>query len=159
VKLFGIFAILISFLLVQGCTSNSQDAAGRKSEVTNPPAATETAVVSSAPPIAARAVPAANGGATLPANAPYRQPNGTAVQQNINPAPFLVAAGAGQGAGPSSGASQITSGKLTSRADGTMSGPSDQPAAGTGWGTQGPQPNPAATSSKPATQSSQKTPK
>jgi hypothetical protein len=158
VKLFGIFAILISFLLVQGCTSNDQTA-GRKSEVTNPPAAAEIAVVGNAPPITSRLTPAANGGTSLPASAPYRQPSGPSVQQNINPGPFLVAAGGGQGAGPSSGASLITSGRLTSRADGTMSGPTDQPAASTGWGTQGPQPNPAATTGKPAVQPSQKTPK
>ena len=155
-KLFGIFAILISFLFVQGCTSDNT--AGRKSEVTNPPAESELAVEGSAPAITSRLTPAANGGTSLPASAPYRQPNGVPVQQNINPAPFMVAAGA-QGSGPSSGASLITSGGLTSRADGTMSGPKDQPAASTGWGTPGPQAIPAATGGKPAAQSSQKPPK
>jgi hypothetical protein len=152
VKQFGIIAILVSFSLVQGCSSSSRDSAGRTAEVTNPPAATELAVSSNVPAPLPRLDPAANGGSDLPASAPYRQANGQPVQQNINAAPFMVAAG-GQGGGSSSGAALLTSGGFANRADGTMSGPNDQPAASTGWGTPGPQAIPAATSSKPATQS------
>lgn len=158
-KPLGTFAILILLLIAQGCTSNDKDTAGIKGNVTTPAAATEVAVTGNVPPVAPRLNPAANGGSGLPAIAPYGTPNGPAVQQNINPAPFMMAAG-GQGAAPPHpGAGLITSGGLTSRADGTMSGPNDQPAATTGWGTPGPQANPAATSAKPAAEPSKAPPK
>jgi hypothetical protein len=160
VKGLGIIAISVLMLFAEGCTSNDKDGAGRKSEVTAPVVATELAVIGGAQPPIASSDPAANGGASLPASAPYEKANGPTVQQNINPAPFMLAGrGQAQGQGSASGAALITSGGLTSRADGTMSGPRDQPAATTGWGTQGPEPIPAATSGKPATQPSQKPPK
>jgi hypothetical protein len=159
VKSLGILGISVLLLLAAGCTSNDRVTAGKTAEVTTPTVATELAVISSAPPAISNSDPAANGGASLPASAPYEKANGPAVQQNINPAPFMLAgSGQAQGQGSRSGAALITSGGLTTRADGTMSGPNDQPAATTGWGTSGPQANPA-TNAKPAAQSSQTPPK
>lgn len=155
-KTLGSVAILILVLFAQGCSSNDKDAAGIKGNVTTPAPATELAATANVPQVMTRLDPAANGGSSLPAIAPYSKPNGPAVQQNINPAPFMVAAG-GQGAAtPGPGAGLITSGSLTSRADGTMSGPNDQPAATTGWGTQGPQAVPAAAPGKQASRPSPK---
>jgi hypothetical protein len=74
----------------------------------------------------------ASGGTTLAVSTPYNQPNAPAVAQNLNPTPFLVSTAA-------KGATTQQPGTpgLTSRADGTMSGPQDQPAAGIGPGTMG----------------------
>lgn len=74
----------------------------------------------------------ASGGSTLAVSTPYNQPNATAISQNLNAAPFLVSTG---GKGASS--QQPPNPGLTSRADGTMFGPHDQPAAGIGPGTTG----------------------
>ena len=72
----------------------------------------------------------ASGGSNLPASMPYIASNAPAVSQNLNAAPFLTTAGA-----PMSNVfvSPQQQG-LTSRAEGNMSGPSDQPAAGIGRG-------------------------
>jgi hypothetical protein len=72
----------------------------------------------------------ASGGSTLAVSTPYEQPNAPAAAQNLNPTPFLVSTG-GKGAA----AQQPPTPGLTSRADGTMFGPEDQPAAGVGPGT------------------------
>lgn len=72
-----------------------------------------------------------SGGSALPASLPYSQPSAPAASQNLNAGPFLTSAeshGAGQAP------AQPWAPGLTSRADGTMYGPSDQPAAGSGQG-------------------------
>jgi hypothetical protein len=74
----------------------------------------------------------ASGGSTLAVSTPYNQPNAPATAQNLNAAPFLVFTG-GKGAQ----SQQPPSPGLTSRADGTMFGKEDQPAAGIGPGTMG----------------------
>jgi hypothetical protein len=72
---------------------------------------------------------AAAGGSSLTASAPYKSAGATA-QQNVNPTPFMVATQpAGKAFTPTS--------ELISRADGTMMGPKDQMAAGTGPAGQG----------------------
>ena len=76
--------------------------------------------------------PSSSGGSTLPASAPYSQAKGGAVSQNVNPAPFLTAS-----EGKPGEAKVSSSTGLVSRADGTMYGPSDQPAAGIGPGMEG----------------------
>ena len=74
----------------------------------------------------------ASGGTTLAVSTPYEQPNAPAVAQNLNASPFLVSTGAKGNA-----SQQPPAPGLTSRADGTMFGPEDQPAAGIGPGTMG----------------------
>lgn len=74
----------------------------------------------------------ASGGTTLAVSTPYNQPNAPAVAQNLNAAPFLVST-----EWKGSASQQPPSPGLTSRADGTMFGPADQPAAGIGPGTMG----------------------
>lgn len=134
--------VTLSFfiLMAQGCTSNDKSGSGRESSVTLPESATELAVKGNVPPVIPASDPAANGGFNLPASSAYNQPAGATVQQqNVNPTPFLTLStspGQVQTAGAPAGAPGLTlSGSLTSRADGTMSGPHDQPAATTGWGT------------------------
>jgi hypothetical protein len=138
-------AVLITsfaLLCAPGCTSNDRVGAGREGNLNTPntPAATQGVPADSRTQATGRPDPAANGGSSLPASAPYQ--GGTAVTQNVNPAPFLTASqpeAGGNAAGAPSNA-------LTSRADGTMRGPNDQPAASTGWGAPG-QPS---TTTKPA---------
>lgn len=71
----------------------------------------------------------ASGGTSLAVSTPYNQPNAPAATQTLNAAPFLVSTeekGAASQQPPTPG--------LTSRADGTMFGKQDQPAAGIGPG-------------------------
>jgi hypothetical protein len=151
VKPLLILTISFLLLLAQGCTSNDKSGAGVEGSITTPASASVAPPSGNAPPVTRSSDPAANGGAGLAASAPYSQANSATVQQNVNPAPFMTAGvGQGQGAG-SDGATSTTSGRLISRADGTMSGPNDHPAATTGWGTPGPQGNPPPASAKPAT--------
>lgn len=72
----------------------------------------------------------ASGGTTLAVSTPYDQPNAPQASQNLNAAPFLVSTGT-----KSTASQQPPTPGLTSRADGTMFGPEDQPAAGIGPGT------------------------
>lgn len=114
-------------LFAQGCTRNDRDTAGLKHE---PGAPTETTAL---PPTAGtqgyQGDSSSNGGLGLRAAAPYS--SGSAAQQNVNPGPF-VSAGPAQ-AGTAAGMPSTS--MLTRSADGTMSGPTDLPAATTGWGT------------------------
>lgn len=71
-----------------------------------------------------------SGGSSLTAAAPYAGDGKTAAQQNVNPMPFMTASTpmkAGM-AMPAAGSA------LVSRADGTMSGPTDMSAAGSDAG-------------------------
>jgi hypothetical protein len=140
VKQLAIFSIALVLSLAQGCTSNDKDKAGTEGSITTPASASVAPASGGAAPISQPSDPAANGGSTLPAAAPYSEAGGASAQQNVNPAPFLVA---NESAGPG-GTSSAPASTLTSRADGTMSGPSDLPAATTSWRT------PAAVSEKPA---------
>jgi hypothetical protein len=74
----------------------------------------------------------AAGGSNLQVSTPY-QTKGTTVSQNVNPSPYLNAT-EGLKAG---GQNAELAGGLISRRDGTMFGPTDQPAAGIGPGMQG----------------------
>jgi hypothetical protein len=140
VKQLAIFSIALALSLAQGCTSNDKDKAGTERSITTPASASVAPASGGVAPISQPSDPAANGGSALPAAAPYSEANGASAPQNVNPAPFLVA---NESAGPG-GATSAPASTLTSRADGTMSGPRDLPAATTGWGT------PAAASEKPA---------
>jgi hypothetical protein len=134
-RYFTLFAISCILSLAQGCTSLDRDGAGVESNVasaTLAPSASSAPASPSAAPISASSDPAANGGSSLPASAPYTQENSASVPQNLNPAPFLAG---GQAQGADSGSQAAPSSSLTSRADGTMIGPNDLPAATTGWGT------------------------
>lgn len=128
-KTLTVLAFSSLLLLALGCSSF-----GGAGVETDDTAHTTTTVASSGANTSHASDAAANGGSSLPASSPYSQPNGATAQQNVNPAPFMTAGG-GQGQGTSSGGASLGSGALTSRADGTMSGPNDQPAATTGWGT------------------------
>jgi hypothetical protein len=133
-KYLALFSVSCILLLTQGCTSLDQSGAGVESSVAAVPQASPTppapASASAVPP-PGQPDPAANGGSSLPASAPYTQANSASVPQNVNPAPFLAG---GQAQGAASGSPAAPSGRLTSRADGTMIGPNDLPAATTGWG-------------------------
>ncbi|HKF21968.1 MAG TPA: hypothetical protein VKE93_10385 [Candidatus Angelobacter sp.] len=120
-KQVALFCGLIAGLLVAGCETTRPPERIKEAQV----AAAATAQPSPHPD------PAANGGASLPASTPY-DGGGTTVTQNVNPVPFV--AGSPQASGTASAPSSPNA--LTSRADGTMSGSSDQPAASTTWGTQ-----------------------
>ena len=73
----------------------------------------------------------ASGGSALPASLPYSQPNAPVASQNLNAGPFLTSA---EPHGAAGAPAEPWSPGLTSRADGTMYGPSDQSAAGIGQG-------------------------
>jgi hypothetical protein len=136
-----VFFISFALLSILGCTSNDRIGAGREGNLNTPntPAATNAIPADSRAQSSGQPDPAATGGSTLPASAPY-EGGGATVTQNVNPAPFLVASQPGAG-----GTGAAPSNALTSRADGTMRGPNDLPAASTGSGTSG-QP----TAAKPA---------
>jgi hypothetical protein len=128
VRTFAILAAAFCVVLTQGCTTNDRDQRGPEAILVKPATAPVPASAGAAP-ISWPADPAANGGFTLPAAAPYSQAGGTPVSQNVNPAPFLIG-----NRTTGTAASKTTVGSsLTSRADGTMSGPHDHPAATTGW--------------------------
>jgi hypothetical protein len=146
VKQLVIFSIALALAFSQGCTSNDKVKAGTEGSITTPASASVAPASGDAAPISQPSDPAANGGSTLPAAAPYTEAGGASAPQNVNPAPFLVA---NESAGPG-GSTSAPANTLASRADGTMSGPNDLPAASTGWGT------PAA--NKPAANSKSKPP-
>lgn len=74
-----------------------------------------------------------SGGSSLTAASPYAgDGKGAAVQQNVNPTPFL------QDSSPMQPGMELPSGALVSRADGTMYGPGDMSPAGGGPGMEGP---------------------
>jgi hypothetical protein len=133
-KYLALFWVSFALLLVQGCTSLDRDGAGVESNVAAAPwAKSDSSAPSSgstAPP-SGQPDPAANGGSSLPASAPYKQDSSASVPQNVNPVPFLAA---GQAQGTVSANQAAPSSSLTSRADGTMMSPTDLPAATTGWG-------------------------
>ena len=156
-KKLAILSISLVLLLAQGCTSNDRNGAGVESNITTPASTSVAPASGSDAPISRPSDPAANGGSTLPASAPYSQGNVATAPQNVNPGPFLTASQP-QGAG-SGGPGSAPSNTLTSRADGTMIGPNDQPAATTGWGTPGPQATPAAASAKTTPKPSSQTAK
>ena len=145
-KQLAIFSLALVLALAQGCTSNDKVKAGTEGSITTPASASVAPASGDAAPISQPSDPAANGGSTLPAAAPYTEAGGASAPQNVNPAPFLVA---NESAGPG-GSTSAPANTLASRADGTMSGPNDLPAASTGWGT------PAA--NKPAANSKSKPP-
>lgn len=158
-------ALLAAFVLIStlfGCSGNDKDRA-TASEGSMPNLPNEAAGAEGASGDANAAQPQslhpeANGGAGLRASTPYA--GGGAVSQNINPGPFLNAAEthpAPQTSAPTVG--------LTARADGTMYGRNDQPAAGIGPGivgsgggaSSGNPPANARTGGKPAPDQSRKT--
>jgi hypothetical protein len=122
-KQVALFCALIAGLLAAGCETT------RPSEPIRGATASTTTAASAQP--SPHPDPAANGGASLPASTPY-DGGGATVTQNVNPAPFV--AGSPQASGMASAPPPPNT--LTSRADGTMMGSNDQPAASTTWGTQ-----------------------
>ncbi len=133
-RTFGFF-LMLSILFVLGCSGNDKDrasaATGSGASLPSSAAGAEGSGV--VPPEQPQMDAGASGGSSLPASTPYSQGKGGTVAQNVNAAPFLtsesIKGGAAQRAASSTG--------LVSRADGTMYGPSDQPAAGVGPGMQG----------------------
>ncbi|MFI5104094.1 MAG: hypothetical protein ACHP79_04130 [Terriglobales bacterium] len=142
--------VALLLLAILGCPGGQQ-AANERDQVPKPSAdasTTSSSVVSDSTQAPADAT--ATGGSSLTASAPYKQA-GVGVAQNVNPAPFMIAT-------QPAGKTATQSSDLISRADGTMMGPNDQMAAGTGPGGQSanlvPQKAaaPAKPASKPATQ-------
>ena len=123
----ALFLAFLMLIAVIGCAT-SMDSTSSQAKVA---AASASAAGSQTAAVAAKVAPASNGGSSLQASQPYTQANVPAVSQNLNAAPFLttVEARGAAGAPP-----QVPSPGLTSRADGTMYGPGDQPAAGAGAG-------------------------
>jgi len=124
-----VLSILVSLLIVaaMGCSGNDKDRAtqptGSMPSFANSSAGSSGAGVASGDQ-KDDATPASSGGSSLAASTPYSQGK-TAVSQNLNAAPFLVAS-------QSQGATQkqVSSTGLVSRADGDMYGPTDLPAGG-----------------------------
>ncbi|MBZ5531006.1 MAG: hypothetical protein LAO20_06210 [Acidobacteriia bacterium] len=141
--------VALLLLAILGCpggqqAANERDQAGK----TNVEAPAPAIGSDNSQPAPADAT--ATGGSSLTASAPYKQA-GAGVAQNVNAAPFMIAT-------QPAGKTATQSSDLISRADGTMMGPNDQMAAGTGPGGQGmgsavpPKPAaPAKQASKPTT--------
>jgi len=147
-KHLAVFAFCLLVLMVaQGCTSLDRTPAGLEGNINTPESAAATASSNHAQPTG-QADPAANGGSSLGASVPY-QGSGAPVSQNVNPAPFLAAS---QPQGGGAGTAAAPSDTLTSRADGTMRGPNDLPAASTGWVAPAQPANSGKTTAKPAKQ-------
>ena len=140
-KQLTLLCLVITGFLLAGCATGRPSAAapaGPEGRTTAP-----TPVTAPSPQLN----PAANGGSTLPVSTLY-DGGGATVAQNVNPAPFLI----GSPAQPAGVSRAIpTPNSLTSRADGTMYGSNDQPAASTTWGTQATEwtGSPAAPAAKP----------
>ena len=134
-----IAAAFIALLLIVGavgCSGNDKDRAtqptGSEPSFPNTTAGAAGAGVANGDQQPETA-PEGSGGSSLPASTPYNQGNGGTVSQNLNPAPFLMAKEPSSTAGISISSSR----GLVARADGTMYGPTDLPAAGVGPGMQG----------------------
>lgn len=135
---FGFLALLMIVSVCAvfvGCSGNDKDRATASSgSVPSSPETTQGAAGAGMATAdeAAQVDPSSSGGSSLGTSTPYTDGKGAAVSQNVNPAPFLTAneAGATTARGGSSTG-------LVSRADGTMYGPGDQPAAGVGPGMEG----------------------
>lgn len=131
----GSLAVLLIIGICVGCSGNDKDRATASSGSmpsmpnTSQGAAGAGAASAEEP---AQVDPSSSGGSTLPASTPYSQQKGTTVSQNVNPAPFLTASQA------KPGPQNLGAVGLVSRADGTMFGPADLPAAGIGPGMEGP---------------------
>lgn len=147
-KNFLTVCVVLLLLAIVGCPGGQQ-AANERDQAAKPnveaPAPAPIGSDNSQPADAA-----GTGGSSLMASAPYKQA-GAAVPQNVNAGPFMIAT-------QPAGKTATQSSDLISRADGTMMGPNDQMAAGTGPGGQGmgsavpPKPAaPAKPASKPAT--------
>ncbi len=133
-KKFSLISFALMLVAVLGCSGNDLDR-GTSPRGAKPLPANEAAGAQgsrgSAPSPTTQTDAHASGGSSLEASLPYSQPNTPAASQNLNAAPFLVAAEPHKaGEIPA----QPWSPGLTSRADGTMYGPTDQPAAGAGPG-------------------------
>ena len=123
-KIFLTISVILMVLVMVGCPGSPTS-----SQNDQPAAGNTVAPASDADKSAETPDIAANGGSSLTASSPYKSA-GTSAQQNVNPTPFMVATQpAGKAFTPTS--------ELISRADGTMMGPNDQMAAGTGPGGQG----------------------
>jgi len=129
------FALLLSIIL--GCSGSDKDTVTDKGGVYAEAGTGVSGQPATQQP--AQTDPESSGGSDLAASQPYA---GTAsATQNINGAPFLTASGESAGQQSTGQAGQS---RLTSRADGTMMSPSDQPAAGIGPGlTMESTPNPS----------------
>lgn len=123
----ALFLAFLMLIAVMGCAT-SMDSTSSQVKVA---AASESAAGSQTAAVAAKVAPASSGGYSLQASQPYRQANEPAASQKLNAAPFLTRVETRSAAGASA---QVPSPGLTSRADGTMYGPGDQPAAGAGSG-------------------------
>ena len=122
-KKVGLFGLVITGLLMTGCdtTRPSEPIAGAEGSKTAAPAGQPSP----------QSDPASNGGSSLAVSTPY-DGGGKTVAQNVNPAPFLVGSPA---PAPGTTGTVPPPNSLASRADGTMYGANDQPAASTSWGT------------------------
>jgi hypothetical protein len=126
---------VITLMFAVGCSSKSateekRENASRASQETVAASAAQGSRSETNQPESAKLNPASSGGSSLQASMPYSQPNAPAASQNLNAAPFLTTAESAATRVPA----PTWSPALTSRADGTMYGPGDRPAAGIGQG-------------------------
>lgn len=127
--------VLIAGAALVGCSGNDKDRAMASSgSMPSMPATSQGAAGAGMTSVeeSVRVDPSSSGGSTLQASMPYTDGKGGAVPQNVNAAPFLAASEESQGTQKNAAFTG-----LVSRADGTMYGPNDQPAAGIGPGMEG----------------------
>jgi hypothetical protein len=125
-KLALFFVVTALLMIVVGCPVAGQ----KREKALTTSAATQAPSAGTQAEAPVRSDPAANGGSSLRASMPYSQPGTPIASQNLNAAPFLIAAESHAAIVPA----PTWSPALTSRADGTMYGPGDRPAAGIGQG-------------------------
>ena len=140
-------AASILVLGVVGCPSSQTP--GEKAQAAMSPSAEAAGANTASAANQQEAAPdaASTGGSSLGASAPYKHA-GASVPQNVNPGPFMIAT-------QPAGKTPPKPSPLISRADGTMMGPNDQLASGTGPEGQGMNsavPRSAAAPAKPASQ-------
>jgi hypothetical protein len=123
--------VICSVVFVAGCAGNNVGTSPSLPEAVKGAAGAGAQATAGAPQIDNES----NGGSSLAAAAPYASDGkGGAVQQNVNPSPFMTASSSMK----SGMALPASAGALVSRADGTMYGPTDMSPAGIGPGMEGP---------------------
>jgi hypothetical protein len=139
------FLALASFSLLIGCSRSDYTGAGESKggDVSNSSAATPQDYGQKPPD---QFDSASSGGSTTQASDPYSHNNGSAISQNINPAPFVgSSAGTLRGQNPQ----DATTNLATNRAVGEMEGATDQPPGAVAPGEMGPAPQPIGLSTQP----------
>lgn len=130
-NLLAIAVICTLMMLVVGCSGNNVGTSPSLPEAVEGAAGAGAQATAEAAQIDSHS----NGGSSLAAAAPYGgDGKAGAVQQNVNPTPFMQSSIPMKAGMAMPASSSVT---LVSRADGTMYGPTDMSPAGAGPGMQG----------------------